>query len=226
MGSLRFGKVKKGSSSSNTWTGLTLMTVVEFFFCGTAAQIGPRHPHLWSFLIRQTHTRQDCSKRVITWSKKSQHYLRNTQRTQQIIFHALSVIRTCDWHKRPQTYALASHGHRDRPFIYCISVTLDIVFSLFYVAYVLVCCSSVIKYLVFYWKIYKVVQIWPGLIVCKLVTVCPGHIWTTLYFLLLRKWATGIEFWTLQILVRFCHLFRTRLQTPVVELTLYDVTAR
>jgi hypothetical protein len=30
--------------------------------------------------------------------------------------------------------------------------------------------------------IYKVVQIWPGLIVCKQVTVCPGHIWTTLYF--------------------------------------------
>jgi hypothetical protein len=29
---------------------------------------------------------------------------------------------------------------------------------------------------------YKVVQIWPGLIVCKQVTVCPGHIWTTLYF--------------------------------------------
>jgi hypothetical protein len=28
---------------------------------------------------------------------------------------------------------------------------------------------------------YKVVQIWPGLIVCKEVTVCPGHIWTTLY---------------------------------------------
>jgi hypothetical protein len=28
---------------------------------------------------------------------------------------------------------------------------------------------------------YKVVQIWPGLIVCKQVTVCPGHIWTTLY---------------------------------------------
>jgi hypothetical protein len=27
---------------------------------------------------------------------------------------------------------------------------------------------------------YKVVQIWPGLIVCKQVTVCPGHIWTTL----------------------------------------------
>jgi hypothetical protein len=30
--------------------------------------------------------------------------------------------------------------------------------------------------------IYKVVQIWPGLFVCKQVTVCPCHIWTTLYF--------------------------------------------
>ena len=30
--------------------------------------------------------------------------------------------------------------------------------------------------------LYKVVQIWPGLFVCKQVTVCPGHIWTTLYF--------------------------------------------
>jgi hypothetical protein len=29
--------------------------------------------------------------------------------------------------------------------------------------------------------IYKVVQIWPGLFVCKQVTVYPGHIWTTLY---------------------------------------------
>jgi hypothetical protein len=28
---------------------------------------------------------------------------------------------------------------------------------------------------------YKVVQIWPGLIVYQQVTVCPGHIWTTLY---------------------------------------------
>ena len=32
-----------------------------------------------------------------------------------------------------------------------------------------------------YGVIYKVVQIWPGLFVCKQVTVCPGHIWTTLY---------------------------------------------
>jgi hypothetical protein len=30
--------------------------------------------------------------------------------------------------------------------------------------------------------IYKVVQIWPGLFVCKQVTVCPGNIWTTLYY--------------------------------------------
>jgi hypothetical protein len=30
-------------------------------------------------------------------------------------------------------------------------------------------------------KIYKVVQIRPRLFVCKQVTVCPGHIWTTLY---------------------------------------------
>jgi hypothetical protein len=28
---------------------------------------------------------------------------------------------------------------------------------------------------------YKVVQIWTGRFVCKQVTVCPGHIWTTLY---------------------------------------------
>ena len=32
-----------------------------------------------------------------------------------------------------------------------------------------------------YMRTYKVVQIWPGLFVCKQVTVCPGHIWTTLY---------------------------------------------
>ena len=29
--------------------------------------------------------------------------------------------------------------------------------------------------------VYNVVQIWPGLIVCKQVTVYPGNIWTTLY---------------------------------------------
>jgi hypothetical protein len=52
-------------------------------------------------------------------------------------------------------------------------------------------------------EMYKVVQIWPGLIVCKQVTVCPGHIWTTLYIALemekivilhascLSKWQTA-----------------------------------
>jgi hypothetical protein len=30
---------------------------------------------------------------------------------------------------------------------------------------------------------YKVVQIWPGRFECIQVTVCPGHIWTTLHFL-------------------------------------------
>jgi hypothetical protein len=29
---------------------------------------------------------------------------------------------------------------------------------------------------------YKVVQIWPGLFVCKQAGYSPGHIWTTLYF--------------------------------------------
>jgi hypothetical protein len=28
---------------------------------------------------------------------------------------------------------------------------------------------------------YKVVQIWPGLIVCEQAAISPGHIWTTLY---------------------------------------------
>jgi hypothetical protein len=34
---------------------------------------------------------------------------------------------------------------------------------------------------------YEVVQIWPGLFVCKQVTVCPGHIWTTLYIQQIHK---------------------------------------
>jgi hypothetical protein len=42
--------------------------------------------------------------------------------------------------------------------------------------------SSHLIYCSFLLLIYKVVQIWPGLILCKQVTVCPGHIWTTLFF--------------------------------------------
>ena len=33
------------------------------------------------------------------------------------------------------------------------------------------------------WKIYKVVQIWPGQTVSCLHTNRPGHIWTTLYLI-------------------------------------------
>jgi hypothetical protein len=33
----------------------------------------------------------------------------------------------------------------------------------------------------FFFCMYRVVQIWPGRLVCKQVTVCPSHIWTTLY---------------------------------------------
>jgi hypothetical protein len=43
--------------------------------------------------------------------------------------------------------------------------------------------NSVLRRLNSYTDIYKVVQIWPGLFVCKQVTVCPGHIWTTLYLI-------------------------------------------
>jgi hypothetical protein len=38
---------------------------------------------------------------------------------------------------------------------------------------------------------YKVVQIWSGLFVCKQITVCPGHIWTTLYITVLQCWNTS-----------------------------------
>jgi hypothetical protein len=34
---------------------------------------------------------------------------------------------------------------------------------------------------------YKVVQIWPERFVCKQITVCPGHIWTTLYIRLYNE---------------------------------------
>jgi hypothetical protein len=40
-------------------------------------------------------------------------------------------------------------------------------------------CMANWQWLILY--LYKVVQIWPGLFVCKLVKVCPGHTGTTLY---------------------------------------------
>ena len=33
-----------------------------------------------------------------------------------------------------------------------------------------------------YYDYYKLVQIWPGLFVCKSGDISPGHIWTTLYY--------------------------------------------
>jgi hypothetical protein len=39
---------------------------------------------------------------------------------------------------------------------------------------------------------YKVTEIWPGLFVCKQVTVCPGHIWTTLYMHLPQQLQDGL----------------------------------
>ena len=41
-------------------------------------------------------------------------------------------------------------------------------------------------------RLYKVVQIWPGLFVCKQVTVCSGHIWTTLYFKYITRSCAGL----------------------------------
>jgi hypothetical protein len=48
---------------------------------------------------------------------------------------------------------------------------------------------------------YKVVQIWPGLFVCKQVTVCPGHVWTTLY----------MKFYTLFSVYAECTRYRSLL---------------
>ena len=58
--------------------------------------------------------------------------------------------------------------------------------------------------------IYKVVQIWLGLFVCKQVTVCPGHIWTTLYICDLHNW--NIMKWLLD----------TK-HTEVVKIHLYEL---
>jgi hypothetical protein len=48
----------------------------------------------------------------------------------------------------------------------------------------LLCCFACFVTFNLKARIYKVVQIRPGRFVCKQVTVCPGHIWTTLYEIL------------------------------------------
>jgi hypothetical protein len=65
--------------------------------------------------------------------------------------------------------------------------------------------------------IYKVVQIWPGRFVCKQVTVCPGHIWTTLYkpgpkiiyFVACLSPISRSGTYFLDFKTRFCKHFRT-----------------
>ena len=66
-------------------------------------------------------------------------------------------------------------------------------------------------------SVYKVVQIWPGLFVCKQVTVCPGHIWTTLYFGVLRfcvpsTWPHHLSRWDITFTVHvLCNVSLTSL---------------
>jgi hypothetical protein len=50
---------------------------------------------------------------------------------------------------------------------------------------------------------YKVVQIWPGRFVWKQVTLCPGHIWTTLYDKNPNKLAHLVNSLTLQRVLKF-----------------------
>ena len=57
--------------------------------------------------------------------------------------------------------------------------------------------------------IYKVVQIWPGLFVCKQAGYSPGHIWTTLYI---------IPFWEFYFLP-----FSVHAQTNIICLTLLSL---
>jgi hypothetical protein len=62
--------------------------------------------------------------------------------------------------------------------------------------------------------IYKVVQIWPGLFVCKQVIVCPGHIWTTLY---ITTPHTGSALYTFGLLVTSRHTCSTITTDPCFQ---------
>jgi hypothetical protein len=61
---------------------------------------------------------------------------------------------------------------------------------------------------------YKVVQIWPGPFVCKQVTVCPGHIWTTLYNHVRACVVKKVDVWN----VVMCWLCASRLILQLHEL--------
>jgi hypothetical protein len=58
-------------------------------------------------------------------------------------------------------------------------------------------------------KMYKVVQIWPGLFVCKQVTVCPGHIWTTLYLAQIKNLCVHF-FWVIILCFRSSWFAKSR----------------
>jgi hypothetical protein len=60
---------------------------------------------------------------------------------------------------------------------HCMCETVDIATS----SIAKCSCHQVVTNFLLFSVFYKVVQIWPGLIVCKQVTVYPGYIWTTLY---------------------------------------------
>ena len=74
-----------------------------------------------------------------------------------------------------------------------------------------VCITGVNDY------IYKVVQIWPGLIACKQVTVCPGHIWTTLY----TRWKATYGIAVTQSSINMSLLFRAKFLNHTVHIYIY-----
>ena len=68
-------------------------------------------------------------------------------------------------------------------------------------------------------RYYKLVQIWPGLFVCKQAGYSPGHIWTTLYIpipvlrRLLYHSLTELQYWALIILIRTRRTFIRGVET-------------
>jgi len=61
--------------------------------------------------------------------------------------------------------------------------------------------------------IYKVVQIWPGLFVCKSGDISPGHIWTTLYmyFVCVRTSYTVSAFYFSEYKYIYAEVFFTKI---------------
>ena len=91
---------------------------IFFFFCGTTAQIAPRVPPCWGFLIVHTHTHTHTHRRtpLNKWSACHRHsYLRITQQTQGTNISVLSGM----WTHNPSNQAFAdlcltSHSLHDQ----------------------------------------------------------------------------------------------------------------